>query len=232
MNLVHHLIVADRLLDCLGASRFPRGPMLLGALTPDAHSLRPGLGRACVHPPDGDDHVGFVVGALEPADALRSADGRAFALGCICHLVADELTRSNRYHLPPYAPTGFMEVPHAARPLPRRIFDVPRTARTLMRARAEHWLRPLSPELIDGKRWETLGRYPLCSGRDLMIIVEPLATVAVHCALETLRRIHASPHVAALLGAEPGRRARAGSEPRHVPSNTPWARRPELECST
>lgn len=199
MNLVHHLIVADRLRDGLGAA-CPRGPLLLGALTPDAHSLRPGLGRACVHPPDGGDHIGFVVGALEPPDALSSAAGRAFALGCICHLIADELTRTNRYHLPPHAPTGFMAMPPAARPSPQRTLDPAETTRVLMRARVEHWPRPLTPEMIDGKRWETLGRFPLSGGRGLMLIVEPLATVAVHCAEETLRRIHASEHAAALLG--------------------------------
>jgi len=199
MNLVHHLIVADRLRERVGGARCPRGPLLLGALTPDAHSLQPGLGRACVHPPDGADHVGFVIGALEPPDALDSAAGRAFALGCICHLVADESTRTNRYHLPPHAPSGFMALPPAARPSPQRTLDVMETARLLMRARVHHWLRPLSDELIDGKRWETLGRFPFEGGRGLMLIVEPLAGVAAHCAGESLRRIHASEHAAALL---------------------------------
>lgn len=196
---MHHLIVADRLRELVGGSDCPRGPLLLGALTPDAHSLQPGLGRACVHPPDGGDHIGFVVGALEPPGALDSAAGRAFALGCICHLIADELTRTNRYHLPPHAPTGFMVMPPAARPSLQRTLDVTETARLLVRTRVQHWLRPLSPELIDGKRWETLGRFPFEDGRGRMLIVEPLASVAVHCAQETLRRIRASEHATALL---------------------------------
>lgn len=199
MDLVHHLIVADRLRARLGAA-YPRGALLLGALAPDAHSLQPGLGRACVHPPDGADHVGFIIDALEPPDALTVAAGRAFALGCICHLVADELTRTNPYHLPPYAPKGFLAAPPGARPTPARTIKVTETARLLARIAVCHRLRPLTPELIDGKRWETLGRFPLTGGRGLMLIVEPLATVAEHCAEETLRRIQASEHAAALLG--------------------------------
>lgn len=45
-----------------------------------------------------------------------------------------------------------------------------------------------------------LGRFPPTGGRGLMLIVEPLATVTEHCAEETLRRLGASEHVAALLG--------------------------------
>lgn len=193
MNLVHHLVVAELLREQLGWGSELRAPMLLGAIAPDAHSLRPGMGRAALHPERGADLAQFVVQAIAPPHSLDTGAGRAFAVGCVSHLVADELTRPNRYHLPPHAPTGFVPVPAGTTGSPSPCLDVGEIVRCLTRAEVEHWLRPLTPEMIDAKRWETLGREPLRRGAGIFLIVEPLAAVADHCVVQTQIHLKSSP---------------------------------------
>ncbi len=200
MNLVHHLLVAERMRERLGWEAELRGQMLLGALAPDAHSLRPGMGRAALHPEPGEDHAAFVVRAIAPPGSLDVASGRAFAVSCVGHLVADELLRGHACHLPPHAPSGFAEAPASGPDAPGMHFDAEAVARCLMRASVLHWLEPLTPEMIDGKRWETLGRYPLSDAQGSYLVVEPLATVVRYAADQALMRMYDSEAGRRLLG--------------------------------
>jgi len=192
MNLVQHLLVAERMRERLGWGAELRGQMLLGALAPDAHSLRPGMGRAALHPEPGEDHAEFVVRAIAPPGSLGDAGGRAFAASCVGHLVADGLLRGRACHLPPHAPSGFAEVPSCTTDTPGACFDAEAIARSLMRAPVVHWLEPLTPAMMDGKRWETLGRFPLKDATGIYVAVEPLATMAQYAADQALARMYDS----------------------------------------
>jgi len=200
MNLVHHLLVAERMRARLGWGAELGGQMLLGALAPDAHSLRPGIGRAALHPEPGEDHAEFVVRALAPPGSLEDAAGRAFGASCVGHLVSDELLRGHAYHLPPHAPSGFAEIPRCTTDMPGMCFDADAIARCLMRAPVRHWLEPLAPEMIDAKRWETLGRFPLKGATGVYVVVEPLATVAQYAADQALARMYDSNEGRLLVG--------------------------------
>jgi len=192
MNLVQHLLVAERMRARLGWGAELRGQMLLGALAPDAHSLRPALGRAVLHPEPGEDHAAFVVRVIGSPGSLDDPGGRAFAASCVGHLVADELLRGHAYHLPPHAPSGFAHLSSRIADTPGMCFDAEAIARCLTRAPVRHWLDPLTPEMIDAKRWETLGREPLKGASGVYAVVEPLATMAQYAADQALTRMYDS----------------------------------------
>ncbi len=200
MDLVHHLVVAELLRERLLWGAEVRAQTVLGARAPDAHSFAPEMGREPLHPAPGEDHAAFVLGALEPEDCLERPAARAFAVSCVAHLVADEITRERKYHLPPHAPPGFVPLADFARPAPGSCIDAQAISRSLMRAPVTCWLRPLTPEMIDRKRWEVLGRPPLDQGSGVFVVVEPLATVAQHCADEALIRLRGSGDGVLLLG--------------------------------
>jgi len=200
MNLVHHLVVAEMLRERLLWPASLRGQMLLGAIVPDAHTEVAGLGRAHLHPAPGEDAVAMVLARIAPAHCLSRRPGRAFAVSCVGHLVADELTRTHTYHLPAHAPTGFLQVDRLEEHDLRPVFDMERLARSLMRAEVVCTLAPLRADALDHKRWELLGRHPLTGGRGTFVVVEPLATVARRCAEEALMRLYASDQGAELLG--------------------------------
>ncbi|MGC9318271.1 MAG: hypothetical protein ACP5KN_09580 [Armatimonadota bacterium] len=197
MDLMHHLVVTERLRENLGWSERRRGPMLLGTIGPDAHTEVPGVGREAMHP--GGDPVAAVMEMMAPPGCLDGDEGRGFAVSAIGHLIADTMTRRNRYHLPPHAPTGFAELEAPAEKLQaHRSFDAEAIARALMRAEVACWLQPLEPEAIDGKRWELLGRFPLHEG-GVFEVVEPLATVARLCAGRIAARLQSSQAAARLV---------------------------------
>ncbi|MGD9498646.1 MAG: hypothetical protein AB7Y46_20295, partial [Armatimonadota bacterium] len=93
---------------------------------------------------------------------------------------------------PPHAPSGFAPAPEFWRPEAKYRLDVGALVRCLVRARVRYWLRPLTPEAIDAKRWEVLGRYPLDLGTGVFVVVEPLASAAQHCTDQTLLRLSGS----------------------------------------
>lgn len=200
MNLLHHLVVAENLRERLSLPQRVRGAMLLGAIAPDAHAEMSGIDRSMLHPPSGDGAVGFVMERLKPPSCLEATEGRAFAISCVGHLVADEMTRSNTYHLPPHAPTGFQPL---AEPTDEThggaVIDVAALTRDLMRAEMPCLLGPLTSDAVDSKRWEVLARYPLVEGEGLFLVVEPLASVSQACAVETLTRLVRSDHAVKLL---------------------------------
>jgi len=175
MNLLHHLVVAEKLRTTLGWSPSLRGQMLLGAIAPDAHSEVPGIGRAMLHPRQGD------------------------RVSAIAHVVADQLTRRHDYHLPPHAPTGFQPIEGDDFDT-HFVIDVRAINRSLMRTSSEYSLGALPAAAIDRKRWEVLGRWPLTENHARYLIVEPLAGIARHCAGEALMRMFRSSAGAALVG--------------------------------
>ncbi|MFO8079131.1 MAG: hypothetical protein R6V07_02390 [Armatimonadota bacterium] len=185
MNLLHHLVVAEKLRETLGWSQSLRAQMLLGAIAPDAHSEVPGIGRAALHPRRGEDAITFILKLADRGRCPEDASGRAFAVSAIAHVVADELTRKHDYHLPPHAPTGFQPIDADALD-GHFVIDVRAITRSLMRAPSECSLGALSATAIDRKRWEVLGRWPLTEGRGSYLVVEPLAGLARHCAGEAL----------------------------------------------
>ncbi|MFP4248242.1 MAG: hypothetical protein ACLFU7_01210 [Armatimonadota bacterium] len=199
MNLLHHLVVAEKVRDTLGWSRSLRGQMLLGAIAPDAHSEVPGIGRSALHPRRGEDAVTFILKLTDRGRCPADASGRAFAVSAIAHVVADELTRRHDYHLPPHAPTGFQPIEGDALD-GHFVIDIRAITRSLMRAPSECSLGALSATAIDRKRWEVLGRWPLTEGHGSYLVVEPLAGLARHCANEALMRMFRSAAGAALLG--------------------------------
>ncbi len=196
MNLTHHLLVAESLRGSLLWPSRLRGQMLLGAIAPDAHTEVPGLGREVLRP--AVDVVETVLGLAGPSSG-RSARCRAFAVSVVAHLVADELTRPHRYHLPPHAPTGFVQVPDADAGAPN-VLDIGPIVRSLIRERSICALGPLEPAAVDRKRWEAVGRWPLREGDGHFLVVEPLASVVSECAAEALERMYRCEAGAALLG--------------------------------
>ncbi len=201
MNLLHHLIVADILHDRLRRPARLRGVMLIGAIAPDAHTERSGVDRSMLHPSSEEDAVAFILDRIVPQSCLDEPEGRAFALACVSHVIADEMTRRHDYHLPPHAPTGFrpIEEPEAASDALQTV-DVAALVRELMRAEPPCLLRPLTRDAIDTRRWELLGRYPLDQETGCFQVVEPLASVARNCAVETLTRLARSEPGAKLIG--------------------------------
>lgn len=199
MNLLHHLVVGETLREALLWPTSLRAQVLLGSIAPDAHTEVPGLDRTIFHPAPEEDVVARVLEMTEPFDCMRTRRGRAFAAAAIAHVVADWLTREHRYHLPPHAPEGFQPVEGERADAPN-VIDLTAMTRSLMRARSVCGLGPMSPGAIDRKRWELLGRWPLSDGGGLYLVVEPLATVARHCAGEALTRMYRSDAGASLLG--------------------------------
>lgn len=201
MNLLHHLVVADILHDRLRWPRRVRGAMMLATIAPDAHTEMGGAGRSMLHPPEGEDPVQFVLERIRPRSCLRESEGRAFALSCVGHLVADEMTRGHAYHLPPHAPTGFQPIEEIVDEDPGLvIIDVGEWMRDLIRAEMPCMLSPLTWDAVDSKLWEVLARYPFDEEEGLFLVVEPLATVARECAVETLTRVVRSERGARLVG--------------------------------
>ncbi len=198
MNLVHHLIVAERLRELLQWPHAMRGPMLLGAIAPDAHTDAPGIDRQSTHRTN-EEPIEAVISALRPEGCLETPAGRAFAVSAIGHLVADRMTRSNRYHLPPHAPGGFVAADETEGVPQRAIFEARGVSRILMRARVDCWLDPLTPDAIDRKRWEILGRYPLRDADGDVVVVEPLLTIVGLAAARTASAIHGSDQWSRLL---------------------------------
>ena len=196
MNLLHHMLVSESVRCSLLWPCKLRGQMLLGAIAPDAHTEVPGLGREMLHPTA--DIVESVLDIAEPLN-MRRERCRAFVVSVIAHLVADELTRPHRYHLPPHAPAGFLPVPDTEAGAPN-VLDLEPITRSLIRAKSKCALGPLEPAAIDRKRWEVLGRWPLTEGEGHFLVVEPLAAVVDECAAETLERLYHSEQGAALLG--------------------------------
>ncbi|MFW6437898.1 MAG: hypothetical protein ACOCZ7_02685, partial [Armatimonadota bacterium] len=172
--------------------------MLLGAIAPDAHTEVPGLRRSMFHPRPGEDLVAAALELATPSGCATDARSRSFIVSVIAHLVADELTRENHYHLPPHAPTGFQPVEAADFDTPG-VIDAGAIARSLMRVRSECALGPLQPDAIDRKRWEVLGRWPLSDGPGRYLVVEPLFTLTRRCVGEALMRMHSSDAGAALV---------------------------------
>jgi hypothetical protein len=199
MNLLHHLVVAETLREKLLWSGSLRGQMLLGAVAPDAHSEVPGVGRSLFHPKPGEDVVSTMLALAAPTGCPTREPGRAFLVSAIAHVVADQLTRRNDYHLPPHAPTGFQPI-EADDSNALNVLDVGTLTRALMRAKSDCALGPLQPDAIDRKRWEVLARWPLTEGRGRYLVVEPLATLVKHCAGEALMRMYRSEAGAELLG--------------------------------
>jgi hypothetical protein len=173
--------------------------MLLGAIAPDAHSEVPGIGRSMFHPRPDEDIVEVMLDLAAPSGCPTDASERAFLVSAIAHIVADQLTRKNDYHLPPHAPTGFQPVESEQFQSPS-VIDIGTFTRSLMRAQSHCGLGPLPADVIDRKRWEVLGRWPLTEGRGRYLIVEPLRTVVWNCAGEALMRMYRSEAGAALLG--------------------------------
>lgn len=199
MNLVHHLVVAESLREKLQWPRTLRGAILLGAIAPDAHAQRPGLGRGRFHPPQGTDPVPFILKLIK-LECLHSAQGRAFAASCIAHVVADEITRPLNYHLPPHAPGGFLPVPEGDRQS-ADIINIEGIMRSLMRAKVPCMLGPIGSREIGAHKWLVLGRFPFTESWRHALVVEPLASLARHCADEALMRMYSSDAGARLLGA-------------------------------
>ncbi|MFW6155725.1 MAG: hypothetical protein ACOC7J_00285 [Armatimonadota bacterium] len=199
MNLLHHLVIGERLRQKLQWPNSLRGQMSLGSIAPDAHTEVPGLGRSAFHPRAGSEPVDAVLGQMRPADWLDQSRGRAFAVAVIGHLVADELTRRHDYHLPPHAPAGFQPVENEDFDDPD-VIDITGITRSLMYAHSKYGLGVLRPEAIDRKRWEVLGRWPLTERRGRYLVVEPLATLVGHCTGEALTRMYGSQQCASLLG--------------------------------
>lgn len=172
-----------------------RGQILLGALAPDAHTEAPDLDRTCVHPEPGEDLVTYVTNKLTPPDALDDLAGRAFAVSCVAHLVADEMTRLRPYRLPEAAPTGLVQLAEATAASASHTVDIPAIRHALGAAPAKYALRPLTPAMIDAKREKTLERSPLCDGVGLFVVVDPLGEVieqVIAQALGLLREAEAS----------------------------------------
>ncbi len=137
MNLLHHLLVAENMRQKLLWPTSVRGPALLGAIAPDAHSEVPGVGRAGVHPRPNSDVVAEVFDRIDTSMCNNSTHGRAFAASVVSHLVADQLTRRHDYHLPAHAPTGFQPVEDEGFESPHviEIADFTRALRLWLRSR-------------------------------------------------------------------------------------------------
>jgi hypothetical protein len=67
MNLLHHLLVAEKLREKLHWPGSHRGQMLLGAIAPDAHSEVPGIGRSMFHPSPDQDLVATMLELAAPS---------------------------------------------------------------------------------------------------------------------------------------------------------------------
>ena len=173
--------------------------MLLGALAPDAHTEAPDLDRTCLHPEPGEDLAAYVTEKLTPPDALDDPEGRAFAVSCVAHLVADDMTRHRPYQLPESAPTGLVPVAEASAASTWHTVDIPAIRHALRTAPAKYALRPLTPAMIGAKREKTLERSPLCDGVGLFVVVDALGEVIDEVIAETLCRLRAAEPGAVLL---------------------------------
>lgn len=202
MNLLHHLVVTEKLREMLLWPRSDQGQMLLGAIAPDAHTEVPGLTRAALHPETGDDPVAYTLDLAGPENCASDSSCRVFLVGVIAHIVTDEMTRRNNYHLPPHAPSGFQPVAFEDGEASEiaAVIDIGEITGSLMRASSQCALGPVPPGAVDRKRWQVLGRWPLTEGRGEYLVAEPLLTVARHCAGEALMRMYRSDAGADLLG--------------------------------
>jgi hypothetical protein len=166
--------------------------MLLGALAPDAHTEAPGLDRTFLHHEPGQDAVAYVADKVTPADALADLEGRAFAVSCIAHLVADEICRHGPPDLPESAPAGFLPAHQAPRALAAGTFDLGALCRALRTVPARYGLAPLTPAMIDAKRLAVLDRPPLSEATESVVLVEALSDALDTVVAETLARLRAS----------------------------------------
>ena len=100
INLIYHILAAERLRQELGWPQAAQEQMFLGAIAPDAHTECARFDRTALHPEKDADVVSYLLSKLSPGDAIQIAEGRAFAVGCLSHLVADELTRGESPAVP------------------------------------------------------------------------------------------------------------------------------------
>lgn len=198
MNLLHHLLVAERLRERANIPEELRGQMLLGAIAPDAHTEDPDVGRADLHL-TGD----LVEGVLRLMECYFDAERRcaAFTVSVIAHLVADESTRPPRYRLPHHAPTGLISAEDAPDAVKAAgLADIAALRGALIVTRSECPLGTLPAAAVGRKRWQLLERWPLSGDLGRAVVLEPLAMVVAECADETLARLYGSHEGAALLG--------------------------------
>lgn len=97
MNLLPHLLIADEVWRRMSWQKDMRGPMLLGAISPDAYRLV--LGRHHrethyrSHSREGQRLADFVDRYLHPAFQSGTAREQAFFAGWLTHVCADSLWR-------------------------------------------------------------------------------------------------------------------------------------------
>jgi hypothetical protein len=97
MNLLPHLLIADEVWRRMSWQKDMRGPMLLGAISPDAYRLVPGLHHRETHyrshSRPGQRLADFVDRYLHPAFESGSSRDQAFFAGWLSHICADSLWR-------------------------------------------------------------------------------------------------------------------------------------------
>ena len=97
MNVLPHLLIADEVWHRMSWQKDMRGPMLLGAIAPDAYRLVPGLHHRETHfrshSHQGQRLSDFVDTYLHPAFESGTSRDQAFFAGWLTHACADSLWR-------------------------------------------------------------------------------------------------------------------------------------------
>jgi hypothetical protein len=92
-----HLLLADRLWAQLGWEEIQRGPMLLGAIGPDAYRVAAGVDYRDVHfrsrREPGRRLVDFLIRYLRPSLQDRQPEATAFYAGWLSHICGDMIWR-------------------------------------------------------------------------------------------------------------------------------------------
>ncbi len=181
--------------------------MFLGAIAPDAHTECAGFDRTALHPEKDADVVSYLLSKLSPGDAIQIAEGRAFAVGCLSHLVADELTRGESPAVPLSPGDNLTHLDEAEATSYRTAFDLQLLRRGLAAASARFVMRPLVPAALDAKRHAVLSRPALDPARGAFLDAGADLRGIAEIVRQTLAQLNASPEGRALMAPWPERTA-------------------------
>jgi len=177
--------------------------MFLGAIAPDAHTECAGFDRTALHPGEGANAVPYVLGKLWPRDAFETPEGRAFVVGCVSHLVADELTRGERPSVALSPGENLIHLDEREATKPTEAVDLQALRHALAAPSPLFVLRPLTPAALDAKRHVVLGQPALAADCGCFLDAGADWKGIRGTVRETLAQLNATPEGRALIAPWP-----------------------------